>query len=74
MAVRRFTRLTNAFSKRVRSHVHAVALSSVWYHWCRRYTDAARHAGDGGRALARSWLLARAVPESGRAANLRHYR
>ena len=37
MGVRRFTRLTNAFSKKVENHVHAVALWSVWYNWCRRH-------------------------------------
>ena len=38
MAVRRFTRLTNAFSKRLENHVHAVALHVVWHNWCRRHT------------------------------------
>ena len=28
---RRFTRLTNAFSKKFESHVHMVAIWSVWY-------------------------------------------
>ncbi len=32
---RRFTRLTNAFSKRFESHVHMVALYTVWYNWIR---------------------------------------
>lgn len=38
MGVRRFTRLTNAFSKSLTNHAHAVALWSVWYNWCRRHT------------------------------------
>ena len=33
MAMRRFTRLTNAFSKKAANHVHAVALYSVWYNF-----------------------------------------
>jgi len=32
---RRFTRLTNAFSKRFESHVHMVALYTVFYNWTR---------------------------------------
>ena len=33
--MRRFTRLTNAFSKKFESHVHMVALYTVWYNWVR---------------------------------------
>ena len=32
---RRFTRLTNAFSKKFTSHVNMVALYTVWYNWVR---------------------------------------
>ena len=32
---RRFTRLTNASSKKFENHVHMVALYSVWYNWTR---------------------------------------
>ena len=35
MHMRRFTRLTNAFSKKFESHVHIVALYAVWYNWVR---------------------------------------
>ncbi len=31
MHMRRFTRLTNAFSKKFENHVHMVALYTVWY-------------------------------------------
>lgn len=35
MSMRRFTRLTNAFSKKVDNHRHAVALYFVYYNFCR---------------------------------------
>ena len=35
MAMRRFTRLTNAFSKKLQNHVYALALYFVWYNFCR---------------------------------------
>lgn len=34
MGMRRFTRLTNAFSKKVVNHVHALALYFVYYNYC----------------------------------------
>ena len=33
--MRRFTRLTNAFSKKFESHAHMVALYTVWYNFVR---------------------------------------
>ena len=35
--VRRFTRLTNAFSKKVRNHELALALYFVWYNYCKTH-------------------------------------
>lgn len=35
MSMRRFTRLTNAFSKKIDNHVAALALYFVWYNFCR---------------------------------------
>jgi len=35
MANRRFTRLTNAFSKKFENHAHMVAIYAVWYNWLR---------------------------------------
>ena len=35
MHMRRFTRLTNAFSKKIENHAHAVALHFVYYNFCR---------------------------------------
>jgi IS1 family transposase len=35
MSMRRFTRLTNAFSKKLENHRHAVALHFMYYNFCR---------------------------------------
>jgi len=33
--MRRFTRLTNAFSKKIENHAHMVALYALWYNFVR---------------------------------------
>ena len=35
MSMRRFTRLTNAFSKKIENHAHAVSLHFMYYNFCR---------------------------------------
>ena len=47
--MRRFTRLTNAFSKKVENHGHAIALYFAYYNFVRSASDAARDPGDGSR-------------------------
>ena len=37
MSMRRFTRLTNAFSKKIENHAHALALYFFWYNWVRSH-------------------------------------
>ena len=37
MSMRRFTRLTNAFSKKLENHCHALALYFAYYNFCRRH-------------------------------------
>jgi IS1 family transposase len=41
MSMRRFTRLTNALSKKFENHCHALALYFVWYNFCRVHTTLA---------------------------------
>ena len=35
MSMRRFTRLTNAFSKKIENHMHAISLHFMWYNFAR---------------------------------------
>ena len=37
MRNRRFTRLTNAFSKKLENHVHMIALTMMDYNFCRKH-------------------------------------
>jgi len=37
MHMRRFTRLTNAFSKKIESHCHAIALHFVYYNFVKKH-------------------------------------
>jgi hypothetical protein len=57
MQMRRFTRLTNAFSKKVEYHLYAVALHTMFYNYCRPHMTleqaagwASDYASDGGWA------------------------
>ena len=47
MSMRRFTRLTNAFSKKIENHMAAVALYFMWYNFGRVHQTLARDASDG---------------------------
>jgi len=45
MSIRRFTRLTNAFSKKFSNHCYAQALYAVHYNFCRPHTTLTKRAG-----------------------------
>jgi IS1 family transposase len=45
MQMRRFTRLTNAFSKKAENHAHAVALHFMHYNYCRPHMTLTKAAG-----------------------------
>jgi hypothetical protein len=44
MTTRRFTRLTNAFSRKVENHAHAVALHFMVYNFCRPHGTLTKNA------------------------------
>jgi IS1 family transposase len=48
MSMRRFTRLTNGFSKKVENHGHAIAIHYMYYNFCAYPSIAPRHTRDGG--------------------------
>ena len=50
MQMRRFTRLTNAFSKKFENHMHMVALYTVWYNYVKQHKAS--------RVFPRRWLRA----------------
>ena len=63
MSVRRFTRLTNAFSKKLANHGYALALYFLWYNWLRPHKSLkgktpAQAAGLAKRRYGWDWLLA----------------
>ena len=39
MSMRRFTRLTNAHSKKIANHCHSLALYFVYYNWIRQHAS-----------------------------------
>ena len=44
MQMRRFTRLTNGFSKKAENHAHAVSLNFMFYNYCRPHTTLTKAA------------------------------
>jgi hypothetical protein len=46
MQMRRFTRLTNAFSKKLESHLYALALHLMYYNFCRSHSTLTRARGE----------------------------
>lgn len=45
MGMRRFTRLTNAFSKKVENHAYAISLHFMHYNFCRPHQTLTKKAG-----------------------------
>lgn len=68
MSMRRFTRLTNGFSKKIENHGHAVALHFMYYNFCRVHktlrVTPAMEAGIAGHVWTMEELIERLLPVS----------
>jgi hypothetical protein len=72
MQMRRFTRLTNAFSKKFENHAHVVALYTVWYNFVKMHKSLKMTPALAAGVLDRLWsmediaaLVEAAAPKSG---------
>ena len=57
MHTRRFTRLTNAFSKKVENHAHSVALFAVYYNFVRIHKTLRTTPGMAANVTKRLWEI-----------------
>ena len=57
MHMRRFTRLTNGFSKKLENHIHMVALYTVWYNVVRIHKTLRVTPGMAAGVTARLWSM-----------------
>jgi hypothetical protein len=57
MSMRRFTRLTNGFSKKIENHVHAISLHFMYYNFCRVHSTLKATPAMAARLAERAWGL-----------------
>lgn len=58
MGCRRYTRLTNAFSKKLENHIAAFSLYAMHYNFCRQHTTLTAKSGKSGRKVNTSPAMA----------------
>lgn len=61
MSMRRFTRLTNGFSKKFENHAAMVAIYTVWYNWVRLHKTLRVTPAIEAKLTDRTWTLAELV-------------
>jgi IS1 family transposase len=68
MHMRRFTRLTNGFSKKLENHIHMVAIYTVFYNFCKIHKTLRVTPAMEAKLTDRPWTLAEIVEQIDRAA------
>ena len=58
MSMRRFTRLTNGFSKKIENHIHMVALNYMHYNFCRIHSTIKTTPAIAAGISSKAWTLA----------------
>ena len=61
MGNRRFTRLTNAFSKKLENHVHMLAVGFMHYNFCRKHTTIKSTPAQAAGVADHQWTLEEVV-------------
>jgi IS1 family transposase len=57
MSMRRFTRLTNGFSKKIENHIHMVALNYMYYNFCRVHSTIKTTPAIAAGISSKAWTL-----------------
>jgi IS1 family transposase len=57
MGLRRFTRLTNAFSKKVENHIHALSIYFMHYNFCRIHQTLRTSPAQAAKVTSKLWEL-----------------
>jgi IS1 family transposase len=57
MSMRRFTRLTNAFSKKIENHVAAISLHFMYYNFCRNHSTIKTTPAIAAKLTDKTWSL-----------------
>ncbi len=63
MGCRRFTRLTNAFSKKLENHMAAFSLYAMYYNFCRPHQTLTKESGKKGNRIATTPAMAAGVTD-----------
>ena len=57
MDVRRYTRLTNAFSKKLENHTAMTSIFLTYYNWCRRHMTHGKTPAEAAGLTSKPWII-----------------